>query len=201
MLGICSKCGNHDWDKIVEGNKITCPKCGNKWSFIKLPIYFLSGCSGIGKTTTGLELQKITTDFVIQDVDLLRNIMQPQNEQDEIELLETVYGISKNITQTGKPVVWTMAGGLDKLPNTYGKRFFSDIKVLALTAEPEIIRKRMSEGRGINDENWIQSSVDYNKYFRTHDSLGETKFQTLDCSTGTPKEIAEKVLEWLKEAQ
>lgn len=201
MLGICSKCGNHGWDKIVEGNKITCPKCGNKWTFIKLPIYFLSGCSGIGKTTTGIELQKITTDFVIQDVDLLRNIMQPQNEQDEIELLETVYGISKNITQTGKPVVWTMAGGLDKLPNTYGKRFFSDIKVLALTAEPEIIRKRMSEGRGINDENWIQSSVDYNEYFRTHDSLGETKFQTLDCSTGTPKEIAEKVLEWLKEAK
>lgn len=198
MLGICSKCGNHGWDKIVEGNKITCPNCGNEWTFIKLPIYFLSGCSGIGKTTTGLELQKITTDFVIQDVDLLRNMMQPQNEQDEIELLETVYGISKNITQTGKPVVWTMAGGLDKLPNTYGKRFFSDIKVLALTAEPEIIRKRMSEGRGINDENWIQSSVDYNEYFRTHDSLGETKFQTLDCSTGTPKEIAEKVLEWLK---
>lgn len=199
MLGICSKCGNHTWDKIVEGNRITCPKCGNKWTFIKLPIYFLSGCSGIGKTTTGIELQKITTDFVIQDVDLLRNIMQPQNEQDEIELLETVYGISKNITQTGKPVVWTMAGGLDKLPNTYGKRFFSDIKVLALTAEPEIIRKRMSEGRGINDENWIQSSVDYNEYFRTHDSLGETKFERLDCSTGTPKEIAEKVLAWLKE--
>lgn len=199
MLGICSKCGNHTWDKIVEGNKITCPKCGNKWTFIKLPIYFLSGCSGIGKTTTGIELQKITTDFVIQDVDLLRNIMQPQNEQDEIELLETVYGISKNITQTGKPVVWTMAGGLDKLPNTYGKRFFSDIKVLALTAEPEIIRKRMSKGRGINDENWIQSSVDYNEYFRTHDTLGETKFEKLDCSTGTPKEIAEKVLAWLKE--
>ena len=42
MLGICSSCGNHEWDKEVEGNKIRCPKCGNEWTFEKLPIYFLT---------------------------------------------------------------------------------------------------------------------------------------------------------------
>lgn len=73
---------------------------------------------------------------------------------------------------------------------SYGKRFFSEVKVLALTAESEAIRKRMTDGRGIDD--------DYNNYFRTHDSLGETKFDTLDCTNETPAEIAKKVLEWLK---
>ena len=38
MLGICSSCGNHEWDKEVEGNKIRCPKCGNEWTFEKLPM-------------------------------------------------------------------------------------------------------------------------------------------------------------------
>lgn len=57
------------------------------------------------------------------------------------------------MTQCGKPVVWTMAGSIDKLLYTYKKRFFSEIKVLALTADSEIIRKRMKEGRGITDEN------------------------------------------------
>ena len=47
-----------------------------------------------------------------------------------------------------------MAGGLDRLSRAYGKRFFSEIKVLALTAEPETIRKRMTEGRGIDDAGW-----------------------------------------------
>ena len=37
-----------------------------------------------------------------------------------------------------------MAGGIDRLRNTYGKRFFSEVKVLALTSEPEILRKRMT---------------------------------------------------------
>ena len=32
MLEICSTCGNHEWDKKVEGNKIRCPKCGNEWT-------------------------------------------------------------------------------------------------------------------------------------------------------------------------
>ena len=169
MLGICSSCGNHEWDKEVEGNKIRCPKCGNEWTFEKLPIYFLTGCSGIGKTTTAVELPKLTDEYVILDVDWSK-----------------------------RAVVWTMAGGIDRLEHTYGKRFFSEIKVLALTADPEVLRKRMTEGRGIDDEGWIQGSIDYNNYFRTHDSLGDTKFDTLDCTEVAPEEIAKKVLNWLR---
>lgn len=104
----------------------------------------------------------------------------------------------KDIAQSKRPVVWTMAGGIDRLAHAYGKRFFSEIKVLALTAEPDVIRKRMTEGRGIEDAEWIQGSVDYNHYFRTHETLGDTKFDTLDCTGGTPAEVAKKVLEWLR---
>ena len=65
MLGICSACGNTEWDKEVTGNVIKCPKCGNEWKFDKLPIFFLTGCSGVGKTTTAIEFQKITDEYVI----------------------------------------------------------------------------------------------------------------------------------------
>lgn len=199
MLGICSACGNTEWDKEVTGNVIKCPKCGNEWKFDKLPIFFLTGCSGVGKTTTAIEFQKITDEYVIIDADWLRNIAWPQNDEEENDFIEQVYSVSKNISQCKKPVVWTMAGGIDRLHRTYGKRFFSEIKVLALTAEPEVLRKRMTEGRGIDDAGWIQSSIDYNNYFRTHDTLGDTEFDTLDCTNGTPTEIAKKVLEWLRD--
>ena len=198
MLEICSKCGNHEWDKEVDGNTIKCPKCGYKWKFEKLPIYFLTGCSGVGKTTTAIELQKLTDEYVILDVDWLRNVVWPQNDEEEKNLIEQIFYLTKDISQSKKAVVWTMAGGLDRLSRAYGKRFFSEIKVLALTAEPETIRKRMTEGRGIDDAGWIQSSVDYNNYFRTHDILDDTKYDTLDCTNGTPAEIARKVLEWLR---
>ena len=198
MLEICSKCGNHEWDKEVDGNTIKCPKCGYKWKFEKLPIYFLTGCSGVGKTTTAIELQKLTDEYVILDVDWLRNVAWSQNDEEENNLIEQIFYLTKDISQSKKAVVWTMAGGLDRLSRAYGKRFFSEIKVLALTAEPETIRKRMTEGRGIDDAGWIQSSVDYNNYFRTHDILDDTKYDTLDCTNGTPAEIARKVLEWLR---
>ena len=198
MLEICSKCGNHEWDKEVDGNTIKCPKCGYKWKFEKLPIYFLTGCSGVGKTTTAIELQKLTDEYVILDVDWLRNVVWPQNDEEEKNLIEQIFYLTKDISQSKKAVVWTMAGGLDRLSRAYGKRFFSEIKVLALTAESETIRKRMTEGRGIDDAGWIQSSVDYNNYFRTHDILDDTKYDTLDCTNGTPAEIARKVLEWLR---
>lgn len=198
MLEICSKCGNHEWDKEVGGNTIKCPKCGYKWKFEKLPIYFLTGCSGVGKTTTAIELQKLTDEYVILDVDWLRNVAWPQNDEEENNLIEQIFYLTKDISQSKKAVVWTMAGGLDRLSRAYGKRFFSEIKVLALTAESETIRKRMTEGRGIDDAGWIQSSVDYNNYFRTHDILDDTKYDTLDCTNGTPAEIARKVLEWLR---
>ena len=147
MLGICSACGNTEWDKEVTGNVIKCPKCGNEWKFDKLPIFFLTGCSGVGKTTTAIELQKITDEYVIIDADWLRNIAWPQNDEEENDFIEQVYSVSKNISQCKKPVVWTMAGGIDRLHHTYGKRFFSEIKVLALTAEPEVLRKWMTEGQ------------------------------------------------------
>ena len=198
MLEICSKCGNHEWDKEVDGNTIKCPKCGYKWKFEKLPIYFLTGCSGVGKTTTAIELQKLTDEYVILDVDWLRNVAWPQNDEEENNLIEQIFYLTKDISQSKKAVVLTMAGGLDRLSRAYGKRFFSEIKVLALTAESETIRKRMTEGRGIDDAGWIQSSVDYNNYFRTHDILDDTKYDTLDCTNGTPAEIARKVLEWLR---
>jgi len=31
-----------------------------------------------------------------------------------------------------------------------------------------------------------------------YDSLGDTKFDTLDCTEGAPEEIAKKVLNWLR---
>ena len=30
MNGQCIKCGNYEWDKIVDGTTVKCPKCGGE---------------------------------------------------------------------------------------------------------------------------------------------------------------------------
>lgn len=197
MIATCPKCQNNEWDKEVIEKYILCPKCGMKWQFFKKPLYILTGCSGVGKTTTGMALQKMTGEFIVLDSDLFYNIMIHETEDDEYKQLEQMQSLSCNITQAGKSVVWTMAGNIDKLNKTYSSRFFSEIKVLALTCTNAELRRRMREGRNISDEQWLKSSSDYNEYFITHTKLGETEFDSIDITELTPKEVANKVLDWL----
>lgn len=197
MIGICRSCGNHNWDKEVHKYRITCPKCGASWEFKKLPLFILTGCSGIGKTTTGQVLQEISTEAVVLDADMFYNVMPHETDEDYYAQVEQIGSLSKNISQSGRPVVWTMAGNLDKVNKTYHRRFFEDVHVLALVASEKELRRRMEEGRGITDTHWIQGSVDYNAYFLKNKSLGDMPFETLDTDQKSVEQVAAEVKEWL----
>ncbi|MBE6885109.1 MAG: hypothetical protein E7487_10955 [Ruminococcaceae bacterium] len=199
MVAQCPACENTEWDKEISGNMIICPHCGHRWTFIKKPLFILSGCSGIGKTTTAKELQKLTSDFVVLDSDLFYNIMPHDTEVDYYAQIEQIQRLSKDIMQCGKPIVWTMAGNLDKLSLTYHSRFFSAIHVLVLVCSEDTLRLRMTAGRKITDENWIRGSLEYNTFFKTHQQIGDTKFETRNTDGKAADEIAKTVLQWLQE--
>ena len=201
MIGSCPHCGNWQWDKEVAGNEIICPKCGVRWPFRRLPVYILTGCSGVGKTTTAQALQKMTDEFIVLDSDMFHSLLQPHTEESHMQVVEQTLSLTKNTHQSGKLTLWTKAGLIDRLPLAYNARFFSRIKVLALTAEENELRRRMTEGRGIADEVWIRSSVEYNHYFQTHDFIGAVPYDTLDITHISPEEAARHVLEWLRKDQ
>lgn len=198
MIEICSKCGNHKWDKEIIGNKLRCPRCGAEWEFLSMPLFILTGCSGVGKTTTAIEMIRRRVEFLVLDADIFTCFVNWNDEKSCNDWVETIVNISKDMMQSGKPVLWTMAGCLDRLPKAYNSRYFSEIKCLALVCDEEALRKRMQEGRGITDENWLNSSSDYNRYFMEHDSLGDTKFEIFDITDKEPGDVADYVLEWVK---
>lgn len=198
MIGICPACGNYEWDKLVSENVIRCPKCSHTWKFKKLPLFVLTGCSGVGKTTAGQELLLRGVDFVVLDADMYCGIMTLESDEDYRQRTEQLEGLSRNIMQSGRPVLWTMAGCLDMLDGTYNRRFFSDIFCLALVCDESELRRRMTEGRNITDEKWIESSVEYNQYFKTHTSLGNQVFDTFDVTQKSVAETADYVEQWVK---
>ena len=118
MIGTCGKCGNHKWDKIVKDGCVTCPECNHSWSYISLPLFILSGCSGVGKTTTGIELIQRQNDVVVLDADIFCGVQNASSEEDYRKRVDTLEALSRNISQSGKPVLWTMAGNLDMLPKS-----------------------------------------------------------------------------------
>ena len=58
------------------------------------------------------------------------------------------------------------------IPQSYNTRFFSGIHCLVLTVDEKDLRYRMSVGRGITDNGWIDGSVEYNAYLSSHSALG-----------------------------
>ena len=196
MVDICPQCGNYDWDKTVDVNKITCPKCGHSWQFLKLPLFVVTGASGVGKTTTLQALQGLTQDFVCLDADFFYNLMPHETEEDYLAQTEQTQALSRDIMQCGRPVVWSRAGNIHMLNKTYGLRFFTGVFVLALVCPEEKLRQRMTAGRGLEDAGW--SSVDYNRYFMEHDQIDSVSYDRLDTGPLTTAEAARAVHAWLR---
>lgn len=192
MIGICPRCGNYAWDKRVAGTTIECPKCGHRWPFRKLPLFLLSGCSGVGKTTTAQAIMQRAVDFVTLDADMFHDMLPTETEK-----IEQMLSLSRNIAQSGRPVLWTKAGGLDYFGSTYNRQFFTDIHCLALVCEETELRRRMTEGRHITDQAWLDSSAEYNRYFMTHDHLADMPFETLEITGQAPEEVAARVIDWV----
>ena len=197
MVDICPQCGNYNWDKTVDGSTITCPRCGHGWRFLKLPLFVVTGASGVGKTAAVQALQGLTRDFVCLDADFFYNLMPHETQEDYMAQTEQAQALSRDIMQCGRPVVWAQAGNIHMLDKTYGARFFDGIYVLALTCPEEELRRRMTEGRNISDQGWIQSSVDYNRYFMEHDHIGSVAYERLDTGGMDVNRAAWAVEKWL----
>lgn len=198
MVDICPKCGNYGWDKAVEEDRIACPRCGHSWQFLKLPLFVVTGASGVGKTTTVQALQGLTRDFVCLDGDMFYNIMPHETQEDYMAQTEQMMAFARNVMQCGRPTVWARAGNIHMLDQGYGARFFSGVHVLALVCGEEELRRRMAEGRGIDEPGWIQSSVDYNRYFIGHSQIGSVGYDRLEAGSLTVEEAARAVYAWLR---
>ena len=102
MIGICPACGNHRWDKTVTQTEIICPRCAHRWGYRRLPVFILSGCSGVGKTTTGQELLGRQTDFLVLDADLFYNIMPHESDADYQKQVEQTLSLARNLIMDGR---------------------------------------------------------------------------------------------------
>lgn len=196
MIGICPKCGNYNWDKTISEDKkqIICPKCDHRWNFRSLPIFILTGCSGVGKTTTAQELLLRNTNYIIMDGDIFGMLGEDYQYR-----TEQLLSFSKNIMQAGIPMLWTMAGALECLSTSYNSRFIKEFHFLTLVCDEKDLEIRMREGRKIDNEEWIQGSINHNRYLREHDSIDDVSYEKYDITGKSISEVAYYVDSWVKQ--
>ena len=136
MLNVCYQCGIYRADKIIDptGPSAVCPECGHPHPFLYQPLLIISGASGTGKSTVCHHLVGHYQDAVMLDSDILwRN--EFNNPKDNYrEYFETWLRVSKNISQSGRPVVLFGAGmGVpENLEGCVERRYLLSIRYLAL---------------------------------------------------------------------
>ncbi len=204
MMNVCAQCGIYRVDKIIDpqGPYAICPECGHPHRFLQLPILFVCGASGTGKTTVYLQLVSKIPDVVLLEADILWRPVFNRPEDKYRDFFETWLRLGKNIGQSGRPVVLFSAGSIpENIESCAERRYFSETNYLALLSDHASIRTRLKERpawRQSGDEAFIGAQLAFNDWLRGQAAVEPPGIENLDTSVQTIEQTVESVAGWIR---
>jgi len=163
----------------------------------KLPLFIITGASGVGKSTTCKLLFQDETDYIVMESDLLWNDIYNTPEDNYHAYRELWLRVCANISQIGKPIVLCGCAIPKQFEGCKARSLFTDIYYIALVCEDEQLERRMRIGRGVTDENWVKSSIEFNCWLKENANQTRPNITLLDNSVLTPEESAEIADRWI----
>ena len=203
MFNVCPNCGEYRADKAIvpEGVLAICPNCNFRFKFMQLPLFILTGASGVGKSTVCLELAAKMKDVVAMESDILWRVEFDQPETNYREYRETWLRVCKNISQAGKPVVLCGVGEPTQFEQCIERRYFSELHYLALICDDQILAERLGNRptlHGSSKNEFIKEQVVFNRWLLNNAQNTKPPMTLLDTSEITVDETAEKVVRWIR---
>ena len=202
MFNVCPDCGEYRADKIIvpEGAYAVCPNCGFQHRFIRLPLFILTGASGVGKTTVCLALAAKLKEFVVMESDILWRDEFNQPATDYRNYRETWLRVCKNISQAGKPVVLCGAGVPAQFEQCIERRYFSNLHYLALVCDDETLTSRLRNRpawRGSFKNEYIEEHIKFNRWLIDNAQDTQPPMTVLNTSEITVGESVATVERWI----
>jgi adenylate kinase family enzyme len=203
MFNVCPNCGDYRADKIIvpEGAYAVCPVCNYRHKFVRLPLFVLTGASGVGKTATCLALAAEAKDLVVMESDILWRDEFNQPATNYRDYREMWLRICKNISQAGKPVILCGAGEPTQFEQCVERRYFSDIYYLALVCDDEVLASHLrnrATWRASTPEQ-IKEQVAFNRWLKDNARSTVVPMALLDISELTVEESVEGVMRWVSD--
>jgi GTPase SAR1 family protein len=204
MLNICGNCGLYRPDKVIDlaGPYATCPECGHKHPFLRLPLLIVSGASGAGKSTVCHQLLGKLTDVVLLDSDILwrSEFATPGNTGPSFS--ETWLRVAKSVGQSGRPVVLFGAGvGVpDNIEPCVERRYFADVHYLALVCSDDSLIDRLQcrpEWRQTHSPQYVADQIRFNRWFKERRRDLRPAIELLDTTNSSILRTAEEVKTWI----
>ncbi len=205
MLNTCFNCGAYRVDKVIDpaGPFAICPECGHRHPFRYLPLFIVSGASGVGKSTACQLLAGRFDDVVLMDSDVLWRREFDKPEVKYREYFELWLRVCKNIAQSGRPVALFGAGiGVpENIEPCLERRYFSSVYYLALTCDPEVQRARYysrPSWRRSKGPEFLEEHIRFNRWFRDNASQVTPPIDLLDTTLSSPEKVSQGVAQWIR---
>ena len=193
MFEICSVCGRYS-DRMEPCDAgLKCPACGHVAPFVRRPVFFLSGASGVGKSTAAHVLFEKHTEYMTMECDILWGPHFNTPEDDYAAFRDTWLRLAANCAQYGKSSLLCGCITPEQVKKRWRSRYFSAAHYIAITVSDEELLRRMRR-RGF-EEAHMRSSMEFNRWIREHGE--EHGMVVLDATCLTAEETAEKVHAWI----
>ena len=164
----------------------------------KLSLFIISGASGVGKSTACEILFQNQKDYVVLESDIWWDKKYDTPADGYREYRERWLTLCANVSQIGMPCVLCGCADPDQFEKTTARGLFSVIHYLAVVCDEEILKRRLTKGRGICDDSHIAGSLCFNRWLKVNGNKTEPKMEILDNSCLTAKETAEKIHNWIR---
>ena len=164
----------------------------------KMSLFSITGASCAGKSTVCNELFKNEKDYIVLESDITWNDIYNTPEDDYRAYRRMWMKLCANISQIGMPCVVCGACTPKQFENLPERELFSDTYYLAVVCDDETMMKRITKDRKVTDENWINSSMQFNNWLKENHDKTEPKIDLIDTSNLTPEQAAEQVDKWIK---
>lgn len=202
MLNTCVKCKKYSVEKQIssDGLLMTCPFCGHSQEIRRMPLFIVTGASGVGKSTISAELFQKEKDYIVMESDILWNNSFNTPENNYREYRELWLRMCKNISQIGKPVVLCGCAVPEQFENCLERRYFTEIHYIAIVCDENILYKRLIEDRRYKGQDqYVKVSIDFNAWLKENADKTKPNIKLLDNSHLTVDTAAKAVEKWIYE--
>lgn len=165
----------------------------------KQPLFIVSGASGIGKTTACELLFHREKDYVVLESDILWNDMYNTPENKYRTYRRMWLNLCAGVSQIGMPCVLCGCCMPDQIEYLPERALFTQVYYLAVVGSDECMRRRLTQGRGVTDEKWIESSMHFNRWLRENGRTASPSIEIVDATALTPEETSERIEKWIRE--
>lgn len=164
----------------------------------KMPLFIITGASGAGKSALSDKLFENEKDYIVMESDILWNEAFNNPENDYKGYRELWLRLCRNISQIGVPVVLCGCSTPEQFEYCDERQHFSDIYYLAVVCDDTILSERLRNGRNVDSEEWINSSISFNKWLKENAHKTEPSIVLLDNSNLSIDETTEKADKWIR---